>query len=99
MTCQARDKELRGQRDREALQGARKSRAVSAQAARKALRKLQQLDAAEEVTDMMAPPGNRLHKLSGDREGQWSVSVDRQYRICFRFNDGNAHDVEATDYH
>lgn len=48
---------------------------------------------------MATPPSNRLHKLSGDREGQWAVNVDRQYRICFRFEDGDAHDVEATDYH
>lgn len=77
----------------------RKSRAVSQQAQRKALRKLEQLDSVEGVEEMAIPPSNRLHKLSGDREEQWAVSVDKQYRICFRFEDGHAYDVEATDYH
>ncbi len=77
----------------------RGSGAVSEQAARKALRKLEQLDAAERLEDMASPPGNRLHRLGGDREGQWAVRVDGQYRICFRFEDGHAYDVEATDYH
>jgi proteic killer suppression protein len=77
----------------------RKSRAVSERATRKAIRKLEQLDVAEKVEDMATPPSNRLHKLSGDREGRWAINVDRQYRILFRFEDGDAHDVEATDYH
>lgn len=77
----------------------RRSKAVSGQAAQRAMRKLAQLDAAERIEDMAIPPGNRLHKLSGDRAGQWSVSVDKQYRICFRFEDGDAYDVEVTDYH
>lgn len=77
----------------------RRSRAVSEQATRKALRKMKQLDSVESLEEMRFPPGNRLHKLHGDREGQWAVSVDDQYRICFRFEDGHAYDVEATDYH
>lgn len=77
----------------------RGSRAVSEQATRKALRKMKQLDSVESLEEMRFPPGNRLHKLHGDREGQWAVSVDDQYRICFRFEDGHAYDVEATDYH
>lgn len=77
----------------------RRSRAVSGQAARKARRKLGQIDQAEDVEELRIPPSNRLHKLGGVRRGQWAINVDEQYRICFRFEDGHAHDVEATDYH
>ncbi len=77
----------------------RKQKAVSAQAARRAQIKLAQLDQVESVEELKVPPGNRLHKLGGDREGQWAISIDKQYRICFRFEDGDAYDVEATDYH
>jgi len=77
----------------------RKSKAVSQRAARKALRLLAQLDRVGSVEEMATLPGNRLHKLGGDREGEWAVWIDRQYRIAFRFEDGDAHDVEATDYH
>ena len=77
----------------------RKSKAVSGQAARRAMLKLTQLDKVESVEELKVPPGNRLHKLGGDREGQWAISVNDQYRICFRFEDGDAYDVEATDYH
>lgn len=77
----------------------RKSKAVSGQAVRRAQRKLAQLDRFESVEKLKVPPGNRLHKLSGDREGQWAININDQYRICFRFEDGDAYDVEATDYH
>ncbi len=77
----------------------RKSRAVSGEAVRRAQLKLAQLDQVESVEELRTPPGNRLHKLSGDREGQWAISVSDQYRICFRFEDGHAHDIEAADYH
>lgn len=79
----------------------RRSRAVSGQAQRRAQVKLAQLDQAESVEELMVPPGNRLHKLGGDREGQWAISVNEQYRILFRFDEeaGDAYDVEATDYH
>lgn len=66
---------------------------------RKAQLKLAQLDQVESVEELRIPPGNRLHKLSGDREIQWAISINDQYRICFRFEDGDAYDVEATDYH
>lgn len=88
-----------GDKETQKLFMGRRSRAVSERAARRAVRKLEQLDAAGRVEDMAMPPGNRLHKLGGDREGQWAVSVDEQYRICFRFEDGHAYGVEATDYH
>lgn len=66
---------------------------------RAALRKLVMLDAAEAPDDLRAPPGNRLEKLSGDRDGQYSIRINQQWRICFRWAGGNAHDVEITDYH
>ena len=65
---------------------------------RPALRKLKQLDLARRIEDMRAPPGNRLEVLKGDRAGQWSVRVNDQFRICFRWDDG-AEDVEIVDYH
>ena len=66
---------------------------------RVALRKLKQLDLARRIEDMRAPPANRLEKLSGDRAGQWSVRINNQFRICFRWTTGGAEDVEITDYH
>ena len=66
---------------------------------RAALRKLKQLDLARRIEDMRAPPANRLEKLSGDRTGQWSVRINDQFRICFRWTAGGAEDVEITDYH
>jgi proteic killer suppression protein len=62
-------------------------------------RKLQMLDAAHALQDLHVPPGNRLEALRGDRKGQWSIRINDQYRVCFRFEDGNALDVEITDYH
>jgi proteic killer suppression protein len=77
----------------------RRSRAVSGQAVRRAQLKLAQLDQVESVEELKIPPGNRLHALGGDRKGQWAIRINDQYRICFRFEDGNAYEVEATDYH
>lgn len=56
-------------------------------------------NSAERAAAAKVPPGNRLHKLGGDRKGQHSISVNDQWRICFRFIDGDAYDVEITDYH
>jgi proteic killer suppression protein len=64
-----------------------------------ALRKLRMLDAAVTVMDLRVPPGNRLEKLKGDREGQWSIRINDQWRICFRWDDRDAFDVEIVDYH
>ena len=66
---------------------------------RTALRKLVQLDLAERIDDMRAPPGNRLESLSGDRAGQWSIRVNDRFRICFTWVDANAEEVEIVDYH
>lgn len=62
-------------------------------------RKLDYLKAANELDDLKAPPGNRLEALKGDRKGQFSIRVNDQYRICFRWKGGDAYDVEVTDYH
>ncbi len=66
---------------------------------RAALRKLEQLDLAQIIDDMRAPPGNRLEALKGNRAGQWSVRINDQWRVCFRFKNGEALDVEIVDYH
>ena len=64
-----------------------------------ALRKLKMLRAATQIGDLLVPPGNRLEKLKGDRAGQWSIAINMQWRICFRWDEGNAYDVEIVDYH
>ncbi len=64
-----------------------------------ARRKLVQLDQVSRVEELRVPPGNRLEPLAGDRQGQWSIRVNAQWRICFRFEDGHAWDVEVVDYH
>ncbi|MEQ1637847.1 MAG: type II toxin-antitoxin system RelE/ParE family toxin [Methylococcales bacterium] len=64
-----------------------------------AIRKLQMLEAADSIDDLLIPPGNRLEKLSGDRANQWSIRVNEQFRVCFRFENGDAFDVEIVDYH
>ncbi len=64
-----------------------------------ALRKLRYLDAAGNSTDLLIPPGNGLEALKGDREGQHSIRINDQWRICFRWADGDVHEVEIVDYH
>ncbi len=66
---------------------------------RRALRKLSAIDATDQLESLRVPPGNRLHALEGDRAGQHSISVNDQWRVCFRFEDGDAFDVEICDYH
>lgn len=62
-------------------------------------RKLQMLDSAAVLDDLKSPPGNRLEKLAGDRVGQYSIRINDQWRVCFRWQDGDAYDVEIVDYH
>ncbi|MDR3374669.1 MAG: type II toxin-antitoxin system RelE/ParE family toxin [Ancalomicrobiaceae bacterium] len=62
-------------------------------------RKLARINDAGRVDDLRVPPGNRLHLLSGDRVGQWAISINDQWRICFSWREGDAHDVELVDYH
>jgi proteic killer suppression protein len=64
-----------------------------------ALRKLLLLDAADKLEDLRMPPGNRLEKLTGNRQGQHSIRVNDQWRICFRWSEGDACEVEIVDYH
>ena len=66
---------------------------------RTALKKLRQLAAASLLEDLRVPPGNRLEALQGSRKGQWSIRINDQWRLCFRWQDGNAHQVEIVDYH
>lgn len=67
--------------------------------ARVALRRLRLLNRARTLDDLRVPPGNNLEALAGDRRGQFSIRVNQRYRICFRWNNGDAQDVELTDYH
>ncbi len=62
-------------------------------------RKLRMLNNALNINDLRIPPANRLEKLSGDRKGQYSIRINHQWRICFKWSDGDVHNVEITDYH
>ena len=75
------------------------SRRLPGEIQQTALRKLLMLDAAVSLSDLNIPPANRLEKLSGKRLGQYSIRINDQWRICFRWDRGSAHDVEITDYH
>jgi proteic killer suppression protein len=86
-------------RDTERLFGREAVRRFPAELQRTMLRKLVTLDAAEAIDDLRVPPGNRLEKLKGDRAGQYSIRVNDQWRICFRWKDGDASHVEIVDYH
>jgi toxin HigB-1 len=66
---------------------------------RPARRKLLYLSQARTVQDLLVPPGNRLEALKGDRKGQHSIRINDQWRICFRWDEGHAYDVEIVDYH
>ena len=63
------------------------------------LRKLVALDAADSLDDLRVPPGNRLEKLKAEGVGRYSIRVNDQWRVCFGWKDGDAHDVEIVDYH
>ena len=65
----------------------------------RAARKLEYVDLAASLDDLKVPPSHRLHRLEGDREGQHAIAINGQWRICFRFEDGDAYDVEVCDYH
>lgn len=86
-------------RDTECLFERLPVRKLEADLKRVALRKLRMLDAATTLDDLRLPPGNRLEKLKGDRAGQHSIRINAQWRICFRWRSGDAHDVEIVDYH
>lgn len=84
--------------DTERLWNEERTRRIPASLRKTALKKLQMLNAAATLGDLTLPPGNRLERLRGDREGQHSIRV-QQYRVCFEWREGNAHEVEITDYH
>jgi proteic killer suppression protein len=84
--------------DTEALfNGKRVARFVNIQVV--ALRKLAMLSRAENLVDLRIPPNSRLEQLKRDRVGQWSIRINDQWRVCFRFEGGHAYDVEIVDYH
>jgi proteic killer suppression protein len=64
-----------------------------------ALRKLRMINNSKTINDLKVPPANRLEKLKGDREGQLSIRINDQWRICFKWQNSDAHEVEITDYH
>ena len=76
-----------------------RARRIPANLHRPALKKLQMVNAAGTLRDLSVPPGNRLEQLRGKRAGQHSIRINDQYRICFTWRDGDAYDVEITDYH
>ena len=76
-----------------------KSKRLAPDLLRRAIRRLEYIDLATCLDDLKAPTSNRLHALKGDRKGQFTISINDQWRICFRFQDGDAYDVEIADYH
>jgi toxin HigB-1 len=76
-----------------------KSRRFAPEILQRATMRLLQLHAATMVDDLRMPPSNRLEPLQRDRAGQWSIRINNQWRLCFRFEDGDAFDVEIVDYH
>jgi proteic killer suppression protein len=86
-------------KETERLWQRKRSKAIPAGVYRRALRKLTQIHVAGGLDDLRVPPGNRLERLSGDRKGQHSIRINDQYRVCFVWEDGDAYEVEVTDYH
>jgi toxin HigB-1 len=86
-------------KDTDAIWRRQRSRRLDGPTQRIAWRKLAMLDAAENLGDLLIPPGNRLEKLSGDRAGEHSIRINKQWRICFRWTDAGPEDVEIVDYH
>ena len=86
-------------RDTERLAREGQSRRIPADIQRRAMQRIGQLAAAESPEDLRFPPSNRLEQLQGNRAGQWSIRINDQWRLCFRFEDGDALDVEIVDYH
>jgi proteic killer suppression protein len=86
-------------RKTERLWRRRRDHGLPPQIERVALRKLTQLDRSRGLRDLSLPPGNRLEALKGDRAGQYSLRVNAQWRVCFRWEGEDAHDVEIADYH
>jgi proteic killer suppression protein len=88
-----------GDREAEKIWNGLKSRRLPGNIQVTALRKLRMLNVANRLEDLKVPPGNRLEALRGDRAGQWSIRINDQWRICFRWSEGGAENVEIVDYH
>lgn len=86
-------------KDTQTVAERRRVRSLPDDIQRRAQRKLMILNNATNINDLRVPPGNRLEALSGDRDGQHSIRINDQWRICFVWSDGNAHQVEIVDYH
>lgn len=76
-----------------------RARSFPPEIAKRAVRKLEYVNLATSLDDLRVPPGNRLHALKDDRQGQHAIAINDQWRICFRFVDGDAYEVEVCDYH
>jgi proteic killer suppression protein len=76
-----------------------KSRRLPPDLIPRAIRRLDNVDLAKRLDDLRIPASNRLHALHGDRKGQHAIFINKQWRVCFRFEGGNAYEVEVTDYH
>ena len=76
-----------------------KSKRLPPDLIKRTVRRLEYIHYAIAINDLRVPPSNRLHALKGERKGQHSISINEQWRICFKFIDGDAYDVEVTDYH
>ena len=88
-----------GDRETESVAQRRRVRRLPEEIRRRAQRKLVILNNAADLNDLSVPPGNRLEKLSGNREGQYSIRINDQWRICFAWDEGDAYEVEIIDYH
>ncbi|NJO12266.1 MAG: hypothetical protein HC872_00995 [Gammaproteobacteria bacterium] len=86
-------------RDTEAVFGGEFVKALDGRIQQRAREKLKYVDAASDLRDLAAPPSNQLEALKGDRKGQHSIRINKQWRICFKWKDGDAFDVEIVDYH
>lgn len=88
-----------GDKETKQIYNQERSKILPAEIQERALIKLMLIDAAESVSDLKAPPSNRLEKLKGDLENHWSIRINDQWRVILLFEDGNAYNVKITDYH
>jgi proteic killer suppression protein len=75
------------------------NRKIPRKISKRLLRKLDMLHSTTDIIDLKSPPSNHLHKLSGDRKGEWAISVNGPWRLCFIFKDGDIHNLELVQYH
>ncbi len=88
-----------GDTETERIYGGQRSRKLPGDIQHRARRKLRMINQARALQDLSVPPGNRLEALQGDLEGFWSIRINQQWRIIFRWDDGRKSDVSITDYH